>query len=100
MESRNGHAILRIADKGSGIDPKDFPHIFERFSRSDPSRSRRTGGTGLGLAICKAICDRFKGSIEIQSNLDSGTVVLVQFPVEEIVHQPLEGNAGVFVRNQ
>ena len=99
VERKSDLAILRITDEGSGIDPKDLPHIFERFSRSDPSRSRRTGGTGLGLAICKAISDRFKGSIEIQSHLDQGTQVLVQFPAEEAVHQLPEGSDAVIVRS-
>jgi signal transduction histidine kinase len=74
-------AAIRIRDDGDGIDPKSLPHIFERFFRSDPSRSRKTGGTGLGLAICKAIVDKFDGDIEIESELNAGTTVTVQFPV-------------------
>jgi len=57
------------------------PYIFERFSRSDPSRSRKTGGTGLGLAICKGITDQVSGSIDILSQLDRGTTVVVRLPL-------------------
>lgn len=72
---------LRIEDDGSGIEPEMLPHVFDRFYRSDPSRSRKTGGTGLGLAICKAIATRARGNIEISSELGRGTVVRVHFPV-------------------
>ena len=74
-------AELRIADEGTGIDPEMLPHVFDRFYRSDPSRSRKTGGTGLGLAISKAIALRFEGSIEIESAPGKGTNVLVSLPV-------------------
>jgi signal transduction histidine kinase len=73
---------LVIADKGSGIEEEFLPHVFDRFYRSDPSRSRHTGGTGLGLAICKAITSKFCGSIEIKSKLGEGTTVIVRLPLE------------------
>jgi len=76
-----GVVELRVADRGDGIPASALPHVFERFFRSDPSRSRRTGGTGLGLAICTAIADKFNGSIEITSKLNEGTTVLVRFPL-------------------
>jgi signal transduction histidine kinase len=79
------HAELRVSDSGEGIDPERLPHVFDRFYRSDPSRSRKTGGTGLGLAISKAIALRFQGSIEIESRLGEGTTVRVALPVEREV---------------
>lgn len=76
------YAELRFADTGTGIDPEALPHVFDRFYRGDPSRSRKTGGTGLGLAISKAIAQSFQGSIEIASTLGEGTVVLVRLPIQ------------------
>jgi signal transduction histidine kinase len=73
---------LCIADEGSGIEEEFLPYIFDRFYRSDPSRSRHTGGTGLGLAICKAIALKFHGTIEITSKLGAGTTVVVRLPLE------------------
>jgi signal transduction histidine kinase len=77
-------ALLAIEDDGEGIAPQDLPHVFERFYRGDPSRSRNTGGTGLGLAICKAIASRWQGSIEIASDLGVGTRVMVRLPVSTL----------------
>lgn len=77
-------AELRIEDDGSGIEPEILPHIFDRFYRSDPSRSRKTGGTGLGLAICKAIVSRAGGTIDITSTPGRGTIVTVRLPLKAI----------------
>jgi signal transduction histidine kinase len=70
-------AELTIEDDGEGIAPEDLPHVFDRFYRGDPSRSRKTGGTGLGLAICKAIASRSQGTIDITSQSGIGTKVIV-----------------------
>ncbi len=72
---------LVIEDDGDGIAAEDLPHVFDRFYRGDPSRSRNTGGTGLGLSICKAIVSRRQGTIEITSELGMGTRVMVRLPV-------------------
>ena len=71
---------VRIADSGAGIPSADLPHIFERFYRSDSSRSRATGGFGLGLSIAKAIVDALHGSIQIESAPQQGTTVEVTLP--------------------
>ena len=77
-------AELTIEDDGEGIAAQDLPHVFDRFYRGDPSRSRNTGGTGLGLAICKAIASRWQGTIDISSELGIGTKVIVHFPAMQV----------------
>jgi signal transduction histidine kinase len=79
MVRQNGELV--IEDDGDGIAAEDLPHVFDRFYRGDPSRSRNTGGTGLGLSICKAIVSRRQGTIEITSELGIGTRVMVHLPV-------------------
>jgi signal transduction histidine kinase len=75
---------LTIEDDGDGIAPEDLPHVFDRFYRGDPSRSRNTGGTGLGLSICKAIVSRWQGTIAITSELGIGTRVMVHLPLSGV----------------
>jgi signal transduction histidine kinase len=57
------------------------PHIFERFYRADPSRSRAAGQSGLGLAICKAIVDADGGRIEVSSQISAGSTFTVRMPL-------------------
>lgn len=75
-----GWAVLAVQDFGTGIAPESLPHVFERFFREDPSRSRESGGAGLGLAICKSIVENAGGSIEIRSAKGAGTTVTVLLP--------------------
>ena len=58
---------FKIKDTGIGINPDHIPHIFDRFYRIDPARSREKGGTGLGLAITRAIVDAHGGNIQAYS---------------------------------
>ena len=78
--------VLEVEDHGDGIDPGALPHVFERFYRGDPSRTRNTGGTGLGLAICKAIAEKAGGSIELTSQRNQGTTATVRLPLTRPIH--------------
>jgi signal transduction histidine kinase len=71
---------VRIVDAGPGIAKEDLPHVFERFYRSDRSRSRLTGGFGLGLSIAKAVVEKNHGTIHIESTPGTGTTVEVRLP--------------------
>ena len=75
------NAELTIRDTGMGIPPESLPHIFERFYRVDKARSRASGGSGLGLAIVRAIVQRNKGQIRVDSTLGKGSCFTVTFPV-------------------
>ena len=56
---------IAVSDSGPGVPAEIRPHLFERFSRGDPSRGRATGGAGLGLSICAAIARLHGGVIEL-----------------------------------
>lgn len=71
--------LLSVHDNGIGIKPNDLPHIFDRFYRAEPSRSKlRTDGYGLGLSIAKEIVDYHSGLIEVQSNARTGTTFKIK----------------------
>jgi signal transduction histidine kinase len=76
---RNGRRhFVSIADTGVGIPASAVPHVFERFFRADPARSR--GGAGLGLSIARWIVDVHRGQIGVQSAEGAGTTVKVTLP--------------------
>jgi signal transduction histidine kinase len=76
------HAIVRVQDTGIGIAAAEQKRIFNRFYRVNSDRSRATGGAGLGLAISKAIVQAHKGSIQVQSQLDRGSIFTVRLPLK------------------
>ncbi len=75
-----GAVVLTVSDNGAGIPERHLQHIFERFYRADPSRSKRLGGTGLGLSIVKHIAERFGGTATADSREGFGTTVTVTLP--------------------
>jgi two-component system, OmpR family, manganese sensing sensor histidine kinase len=104
---RHGETYLQVIvqDTGFGIPDSALPHIFERFYRVDPARTRteaRTldmtrspsthsstnSGTGLGLAIAKAICETHQGQIRVESQLGQGTTFKITLP-QQCTSEPL-----------
>jgi len=77
---KNGSAVLRVEDAGSGISEEDLPHVFDRFFRTDRSRSRQVPGSGLGLSISKWIVDAHGGTIRVASRLGVGSTFTVELP--------------------
>ena len=75
-------AYIKIIDNGIGIPENDLNRIFERFYRVDKSRAREMGGTGLGLSIAKEILDKNGGSIDIKSEVNKGTEVVIKIPTK------------------
>ena len=68
-----GLVVLDVVDQGPGIPAAQWERVFDRFFRTDASRSRRTGGAGLGLAICRAILTLFGGSIRVLASSSAGS---------------------------
>ena len=81
----SGEALaISVIDDGIGIDAADLPHVFDRFYRTDQSRSRGIGGTGLGLAITRAIVEAHGGTIVVASDgPGQGVTVSNRFPMNQ-----------------
>lgn len=81
VASRAGEVVVEVADTGPGIAPEHQAHVFERFYRVEPDRSRATGGTGLGLAIAQWAVQANGGVIELESAPKHGSTFRIRLPV-------------------
>ena len=80
VKEESGYVSYMIEDEGTGMNPDDLAHIFDRFYRSDEARNNETGGSGLGLSIAKWIVDAHGGTIQVISRADIGSRFVVRFP--------------------
>ncbi len=72
--------VLRVIDDGPGVPQRDLPHLFERFWRGEPSRSRATGGSGLGLSVARRIVEAHGGRIWAEATPGGGLTVALWLP--------------------
>ncbi|NJN14938.1 MAG: hypothetical protein HC822_00790 [Oscillochloris sp.] len=82
LHSEGASAMLTVRDNGSGMPPEVLDRIFQPFVTT------KSKGNGLGMAICYGIITAHKGTIEVASELGSGTVVTLRLPIT-----PIEANA-------
>jgi len=80
-EQLDRHFRLSVEDRGSGVPTEFVPDLFERFTRSDPSRDR-TGGTGLGLAIARSYAQAHGGDLLYEPVEPSGARFRLVIPLE------------------
>lgn len=80
LVSQYHRILIQVEDTGVGIPAIDLPHIFERFYRVSPERTREAGGTGLGLAIAKQIVTAHGGYLTVSSQLGRGSLFQIEFP--------------------
>lgn len=79
--------ILTVKNSGNPIPKEEQKRIFERFYRSDTSRSRETGGYGLGLSIAASIVNNHKGYISVSSDELTGTCFTITIPTASTNHR-------------
>ena len=80
LRESGNRRMFSIRNTLSYIPPEEQDRIFDRFYRSDSSRSSDSGGNGLGLAIAKSIVQLHRGSIKLESGPESGTRFTVTLP--------------------
>ena len=81
--------VIEVEDEGHGIPPEAAEQIFERFARSDMSRTRREGGAGLGLAIVDAIARAHGGSVSAHT-LARGSRFALRLPLDRALNADSE----------
>jgi two-component system sensor histidine kinase CiaH len=81
-QHKDGKYTINVEDNGPGIKESDIPHIFDRFYRSDSSRTNNedVDGYGLGLSIAKQVAENINAQLEVQSNIGKGSVFSITFP--------------------
>jgi heavy metal sensor kinase len=75
---------LTFRDTGIGIAPEALPHVFERFYRAEPSRSKDVEGAGLGLALVKWVVENHHGAVTVQSTPGEGSCFQVRLPADAV----------------
>jgi signal transduction histidine kinase len=78
VAARNGDAVVEVTDEGVGIPANEVERIGERFFRA--STTTNMPGTGLGLAITREIVERHGGTLEIESEVGSGSTFRISLP--------------------
>jgi signal transduction histidine kinase len=91
--------VISVADEGPGIATESLVRVFERFARSDTSRSRREGGAGLGLSIVAAVARAHGGSCTAHSVVGEGSVFELRFPLRDAFHADRESPPDLSIRD-
>jgi signal transduction histidine kinase len=82
IQRHNKSVILSVADSGPGIPKDELPHVFDRFWRSEKSRTRSTGGAGLGLSIARRLVEAQGGEISVHNREPRGFEVQISLPAK------------------
>jgi two-component system OmpR family sensor kinase len=86
LSRRNGTAEIAVADSGPGLDEEQAAHVFERFYRTDSSRTRARGGVGLGLSIVAAVAEAHGGSVSADARAGEGATFRIELPLSTSSH--------------
>ena len=87
LTGAGGFLNIAVRDNGPGIPEDKLPHIFERFYRIDPERTKDLNSTGLGLSIAKELVEAHGGSIAVTSVEGEGTCFTLTLPTIERLQQ-------------
>ncbi|MEP7203859.1 MAG: HAMP domain-containing sensor histidine kinase [Ilumatobacteraceae bacterium] len=84
LRTEGSNAVITFSDDGPGMAPPEAALVFERFYRTDTSRSRETGGAGLGMSIVEAIVTAHHGTVDLHSPAGRGVTVTIRLPVAPV----------------
>lgn len=83
-EHESNLLVFRISDTGVGVNADEIAALFQPFTQSDPSTTRRFGGTGLGLAISLQYANALGGSIEVESEPEKGSIFTLRIATGDL----------------
>ena len=81
LAAEGAEVVLEVADAGPGVPPDEAERIFERFYRTDRSRTRSQGGVGLGLAIVRSVVEAHAGRVSYRPRPNGGSIFRVVLPL-------------------
>ncbi|WP_419662862.1 two component system sensor histidine kinase [Desulfosarcina variabilis str. Montpellier] len=76
----NNQYLISVTDTGIGIRQEELTGLFQPFHQIDTGLTRKHEGTGLGLSICKKLLNMMGGTIDVESELDRGSIFTIRFP--------------------
>ena len=80
--SQHGQYVhIDFSDTGTGIPAAEIPHLFQLDSRYSRAGTAGETGTGLGLILCKALVEKNRGTLAVESEVGSGTIMTLRLPV-------------------
>jgi len=88
MLDEDDQMVIGVIDSGIGIAPDDIPVALAPFGQIESALSRKHQGTGLGLPLTKALVELHGGTLDLQSELNSGTTVTLTFPSSRVIKKP------------
>jgi two-component system OmpR family sensor kinase len=90
LSTEDDHVVLEVADAGPGVPAEEADRIFERFYRTDRSRTRSQGGSGLGLAIVRSLVEAHRGIVGCRARPGGGSIFRIVLPLAP----PADGEEG------
>ena len=76
--------MVEVRDEGPGMTVEEADRVFERFYRSDASRSRTSGGVGLGLSIVAAVVESHGGAVSVEAPAGEGATFRITLPLADV----------------
>jgi len=95
--SSSREIIVEVNDTGIGISEEALARIFEHFEQADKSTTRKYGGTGLGLNIAFNLAKMMGGNIEVQSQLDEGSIFVIHLPLVKTSSQKISKESETLI---
>jgi signal transduction histidine kinase/DNA-binding response OmpR family regulator len=93
----NSRVCFCVSDTGVGMTEEQLGRLFEAFSQTDASTTKRFGGTGLGLAITKHFCTMLGGDVTVESTPGAGSTFIIKLPHQGVVPGAVESPAPAAV---